>query len=77
MQQDEPIDTPPEDSPEVPSELNGEITTEQYTAVLDGDKELTAGGISAAVNQWATMGVVNGVDIGAKELSALINYWAA
>ena len=76
VRQDEPTDTPPEDSPEVPSGLNGEITTEQYTAVLDGDKELTAGGISAAVNQWATMGVVNGVDIGAKELSALINYWA-
>ena len=62
---------------EMPAELSGEITAEQYTAVLDGDDELTAGGISSAVNQWATTGTVNGVDIGAGELSALVNYWAA
>ena len=68
---------PPQDSPEVPSELDGEITTEQYTAVLDGDDELNAGSLSSAVNQWATTGAVNGVNIGAGELSALVNYWAA
>ena len=62
---------------EMPAELSGEITAEQYTAVLDGDDELTAGGISRAVNQWATTGTVNGVDIGAGDLSALVNYWAA
>ena len=64
-------------SPKVPSELDDQITAEQYTAVLDGDDELTAGGISSAVNQWATTGTVNGVDVGASELSALVNYWAA
>ena len=61
----------------VPSDLDGQITAEQYTAVLDGDEKLTAGGISVAVNQWATTGAVNGVDIGARELSAIANYWAA
>ena len=62
---------------QVPSELDGEITAEQYTAVLDGGDTLNAGNLSSAVNQWATTGTVNGAEIGAGELSSLVNYWAA
>ena len=65
------------DPSEIPAELEGDVTPEQYTAVLDGDDELNAGSISAAINQWATTGKVSGVDIGASELSSLVNYWAA
>ena len=65
------------DSGELPAELEGSVAPDQYTAVLDGNDELTAGAISTAVNQWATTGEVNDVEIGASELSALVNYWAA
>ena len=60
----------------VPPELEGDVTGEQYFAVLDGADTLSASSLSAAVNGWSQSGSVNGVDIGAFELSALVNYWA-
>lgn len=60
----------------VPPELEGSVTAAQYSAVLNGDDELSASNISNAVNQWANSGSVNDVDISASVLSALVNYWA-
>ena len=61
----------------VPPEVEGSVTAAQYSAVLDGDGELSASSISNAVNQWANSGSVNDVDISAGALSALVNYWAS
>ena len=61
---------------ELPAELDGQVTLEQYNAVTNDAGELGAPELSAAINQWADTGSVNGVDIGAPELSALINYWS-
>lgn len=62
-------------SPEVPTDLEESVRPEQYEAVLDGDDGLNAGNIADAVNEWSANSEVNGVDIGAPELSDLINYW--
>lgn len=61
---------------EVPAELSGDVTSAQYAAVLGGDETLSARSLAAAINAWSADGTVDGVDIGAFELSKLINYWA-
>ena len=63
-------------SSEVPADLEESVSSEQYEAVLNGDDGLNAGNIAGAVNEWSANSEVNGVDIGAPELSELINYWA-
>ena len=61
----------------VPPELEEDVTATQYSAVLDGNNELQASNLSNAINQWADSGSVDGVDISASVLSALINFWAS
>lgn len=60
----------------VPSELADSVSVAQYSAVVGNDNKLTARDLSEAINGWTKTGSVNGVDIEASELSALINYWA-
>lgn len=70
------VTTSKNSSTQLPTQLQGDVTTAQYTAVLSGDKSLSAGNLADAINQWKAQGSVDGVDIGAGELSSLINYWA-
>lgn len=61
---------------DVPKELQGDVTSKQYSAVLGNSDTLSASNLANAINGWSANGQVNGVDIGASELSKLINYWA-
>lgn len=60
----------------VPTELKPKVTKNQYNAVVNGDSELTASNLANAINKWSDNGRVNGVKIGAFELSDLINFWS-
>jgi hypothetical protein len=60
----------------VPKELQGDVTSDQYAAVTNETNVLTAGSLSESINGWADNGKTNGVEIGALELSRLINYWS-
>jgi hypothetical protein len=68
------VDTLPNIS--IPQKLRGEVASDQYRAVLTGESELSASNLADAINSWSTNGQVNDVEIGAFELSELINYWA-
>jgi outer membrane protein assembly factor BamB len=60
----------------MPKELQGDINSKQYSAVVDESDTLSASNLADAINGWSVNGQVNSVEIGAFELSELINYWA-
>lgn len=65
----------------VPSDISEEVETQQYDAVTGEETKLGAGNLAAAIQSWSgddgsRQGYVNGVKVGAGELSEMITYWA-
>ena len=60
----------------VPDGLQDSVSGSQYSAVVGEDGDLNGRNLSAAINSWSQTGSINGIEIGAPELSALINYWS-
>lgn len=58
-----------------------DVSPESYSAVVDGEDALGAGNLAGAIQSWAgddgsAQGSIGGTNVGAGELSAMINYWS-
>jgi hypothetical protein len=79
----EPVTLDVTAGPSVPSQLADRgVSAQSYAAVVNDNEQLGAGNLAGAIQSWAgddgsQQGFVGETNVGAGELSSMINYWAS
>lgn len=63
--------------PEVPEEAADEVSSGQYTAVVQDDGRLNVNNLGYAIDSWSQNGKVNGKNLKVGDLTALIEAWSS